>query len=120
MSSQVLKAAGIEGRWERAGTWQRRSTTLVFADRDRTSRVRRKLPLTKNAGREPHNVREDPSAVHARPLPRFAHATASLSVIIPQTNPPSSLATATTATLCWRRRARDRNRAHNRSWAAQA
>src|SRR5438045_721050 len=47
-----------EGR-ERAGRWQRRSTTLVFADRNRTSRVRRKLPQTKDADREPHRVRED-------------------------------------------------------------
>ncbi len=37
--------------------------------------------------------------MHARPLPRLHQDTANRSVIIPQTNPASSLATATTATL---------------------
>jgi hypothetical protein len=117
LSTSHLMAAGSLGWWVRAGTWQRRSTTLVFADRNRTSRVRRRLPRTKNADREPHSVREDPSAVHAHPHPRL-HGTAIRSVMSPHTKPASSLATATTAMLRSRRAASARNREHSRSWAA--
>lgn len=68
--------------------------TLVCADRDRRSWVRRKLPRTKNADLKPHSVREDPSAVHARPLPRLHGTTAIRSVVGLQMNPASSLAIA--------------------------
>ena len=114
MSSQALTAAAIGERRERADRWQRRSTTLVFADRNRTSRVRRKLPRTKNADLKPHSVREDPSAVRARPLPRLHADTAIRSVISPQMNPANSLATATTATLCSLRAASWWNREDSR------
>src|SRR6266545_1527864 len=64
--------AGSWGWWVRAGTWQRRSTTLVFADRNRTSLVRRRLPRTKNADRCPGNTGVSPpgrrAAVRATPL----------------------------------------------------
>src|SRR5665647_3314270 len=47
-------------RCERAGTWNRRSTMLISADRNRTSRSSRSLPPTRSAlSRESHNVVED-------------------------------------------------------------
>ncbi len=56
--------------------------------------------------------------MHARPLPRFHATTAMRSVMSPQMNPPSSFATATTATLCSLRTASWWNREDSRHWAA--
>ena len=51
---------------------KRRSTTLIYADRNRTSSFRRNLPLTDNANGSAHNFPEDPSEFDARPLPHLA------------------------------------------------
>src|SRR5665647_2091150 len=64
---------------ERVGTWDRRSTMLISADSNRTSRSDRSLPPTRSAHSESHNVDEDLSGmtIPFRPVPPVASWAAS-------------------------------------------
>ena len=53
---------------QRAGTWRRRSTTLISADQDRTSLLDRRLPLTNKGHRGVYSCHEDLPGLVAHPL----------------------------------------------------
>jgi len=76
---------------ERVGTWNRRSTMLISADSNRTSRSDRSLPPTRSAlSQEPHSAVEDLSGTVAPTRSHPCFQTTLRSVTAPQTKPESS------------------------------